>query len=302
MVSFTGSASGSAITMYSLPATYQAQDMASINVSSHVEDGQDYIPIVVTNVSAADKEARKTLNSICWYYKSTKSIQLLFTDNSYQRANSVQYGVSLIPTKHAPDGDSTKGITDGLDDLCSESGADGIVIRGDIVFAEDSQLPTGDVVVSVDVSSYVEDGQDYMPIFSCFANYEHLSNTITYDPTLKTVSVHVDHTYHIGHYIYGDLYLIPVERKDSNPTLPSGITNGLYIYETQTSTQHYIQTSDNLVTSISSDSTDTQYPSAKCVYDALQNNNVINSATGYDATKTQVLKNVNGVLTWVDEV
>ena len=108
-----------------------------------------------------------------------------------------------------------------------------------------------------------------MPIYSCYANYEHLSNSITYNPTLKTVSVHVDHTYHIGHYIRGDLYLIPVERKDYNPTLPSGITNGLYIYEVQSATQHYIQTSDNLVTSLSSASTDTQYPSAKCVYDII---------------------------------
>lgn len=302
MVSFTGSVSGSAITIGSLSATYE-ENMAYLDVSSYVDDDKDYIPIVVTNVSADEKEARKTLNSICWYYRSSKKVQLLFTDTTYQVANSIQYGVSLIPTNSVSDGDNVKGITDGLDNLIdgfqtlsnlvtslssastdtqypsakcvydalqnAGGGADGMVIRGGIVFAEDSQLPTGDVVVSVDVSSYVEDGQDYMPIYSCYTNYEHLSNTITYDPTLKTVSVHVDHTYHIGHYIRGDLYLIPVERKDSNPTLPSGITNGLYIYEVQSATQHYIQTSDNLVTSLSSSSTDTQYPSAKCVYDIV---------------------------------
>lgn len=51
----------------------------------------------------------------------------------------------------------------------------------------------------------------------------------------------------------------------------------------------------NKTTVINSSSTDAQYPSARSVY------NLPTTYPGFDATKTQVLKNVNGVLTWVDE-
>jgi len=51
----------------------------------------------------------------------------------------------------------------------------------------------------------------------------------------------------------------------------------------------------NKTTVLNSNSTDTQYPSAKSVYD------LPTTYSGFDATKTQVLKNIQGVLTWVDE-
>ena len=81
---------------------------------------------------------------------------------------------------------------------------------------------------------------------------------------------------------------------------------------------------NNKVTSISSSSTDTQYPSAKCVYDFVQPNPTLagtetaltglklngtsykvptfdpTTISGYDATKTQFLSHVQGTLTWVD--
>ena len=63
----------------------------------------------------------------------------------------------------------------------------------------------------------------------------------------------------------------------------------------------FVETSSNKVTSISSSSTNTQYPSAKCVYDAIASNDALKSITGYDATKTQTLKNINGTFTWVDD-
>lgn len=59
----------------------------------------------------------------------------------------------------------------------------------------------------------------------------------------------------------------------------------------------------NKVTTISSSSTDTEYPSAKAVYDIVNNNKFdVTSISGYDATTTQILKNVNGTLTWVEEI
>lgn len=56
-----------------------------------------------------------------------------------------------------------------------------------------------------------------------------------------------------------------------------------------------METTANKTTVIDSSSTDEQYPSAKSVYDLPE------TYPGYDPSKTQMLKNVNGVLTWVDE-
>lgn len=48
---------------------------------------------------------------------------------------------------------------------------------------------------------------------------------------------------------------------------------------------------------------DTMFPSSRQVKNYVDNQtiNVITALPGYDATLTQVLKNVNGVLTWVTE-
>lgn len=285
--------------IYSRGATYIGTDIAEIDVSDIVEDGVAYVPIVTTAVGAENKEARKTLNSICWYYKSQKKVQLLFTDNTYQSTNNIQYGVTLIPTNQSYTGDGIKGITDGLDNLGgSGGGSDGISIRSLVFEDVAASEPTGAVVLETSVSDYVADGQDYMPIYIAWSGIEQIDREIIYNPTQKCVSVIAYHTNGTSHDIRGDLFLIPVERKDTYSTLPSGYTNGLYVHRVT----GFLETTDNLVTSVSSTSTDNEYPSAKCVYDALQNINVINSATGYDATKTQILKNVNGILTWVDEV
>ena len=55
----------------------------------------------------------------------------------------------------------------------------------------------------------------------------------------------------------------------------------------------------NLI-SYTAPTTDTQLVAKKYVDDSIAS--AATTYTGYDATKTQVLKNVNGVLTWVDEV
>ena len=48
---------------------------------------------------------------------------------------------------------------------------------------------------------------------------------------------------------------------------------------------------------------DTMFPSSRQVKNYVDNQTIsaITALTGYDATATQVLKNVNGVLTWVTE-
>ena len=66
---------------------------------------------------------------------------------------------------------------------------------------------------------------------------------------------------------------IPVPTKTSDINNDSGFitksVNNLDNYTNNTTLQSTYQTKSNLVTSVSSSSTDTQYPSAKCVYDLI---------------------------------
>ena len=126
-------------------------------------------------------------------------------------------------------------------------------------------------------------------------------------------------------------------------TVMNSLTAGAYIvlnYDSNNNTFYFYEVGtapwespNNKVTSLSSSSTDTEYPSAKAVYDKIKYtngsittesvqelgdafgqalgemmstiydelDNLPKTYTGYDATKTQVLKNINGTLTWVDE-
>lgn len=87
---------------------------------------------------------------------------------------------------------------------------------------------------------------------------------------------------------------------------------------------YQFEITSNKVTSISSSSTNAQYPSAKCVYDFVQPNPTLvgteaaltglkingtsykvptfdpTTISGYDATKTQVLTNNNGTIEWAE--
>lgn len=82
---------------------------------------------------------------------------------------------------------------------------------------------------------------------------------------------------------YGTLYLYSVEMASKlvdNIALSEFLTKSKQLFYHSTNPPPYtgLQTTSNLVTSISSSSTDTQYPSAKCVYDAI--NTAIGTAIG----------------------
>lgn len=75
---------------------------------------------------------------------------------------------------------------------------------------------------------------------------------------------------------YGTLYLYSVSGASKlvdNIALSEFLTKSKQLFYHSSNPPPYtgLQTTSNLVTSISSSSTDTQYPSAKCVYDAIAN-------------------------------
>jgi len=119
----------------------------------------------------------------------------------------------------------------------------------------------GQTTASVDVTNYVDLSKKYFPI----AIFQEVSttNVLKYCTYSSNVNANV-HFFSNGH-VVGDtgvaLYLIPVE---SSLTNVRGLTNG--IGEVTASLDNY-QTKANLVTSVSSSSTDSQYPSAKLFYD-----------------------------------
>lgn len=254
--------------IYSREATYVGSDMAEIDVSDVVENGVAYVPIVTTAVTPANKEARKTLNSICWYYKSQKKVQLLFTDSTYQSTNNIHYGVTLIPTKQSYTGDGTKGITDGLDNLSGSGGGADSAIHIEHMAATYVHTSTIDSA-HIDVSSYVEEGKAYIPVIATegvtsagyFERISSLKGTCLYDIENESVSLYFTNNYHQQVAACFSVTLIPVDYHPSHPDnkLCDGVTDGA----------GGMQNAENLVTSISSSSTDTQYPSAKCVYDIV---------------------------------
>lgn len=114
----------------------------------------------------------------------------------------------------------------------------------------------------LDVSNYVESGVAYCPIVFIGSPEESIVPTATYNVTNKQVSLLRNSTYSsVQKTVTADICLIPV---DTNETFVDGLSNGLYY------TQYSFINKSDLVTSITSLSTDTQVPSAKCVYNALQ--------------------------------
>lgn len=120
----------------------------------------------------------------------------------------------------------------------------------------------GDTTISVDVTNYVDLSKKYFPI----AIFQEVStaNVLKYCTYVSGISGAQVQFFSNGH-IVGDtgvaVYLIPVE---SGLVNVRGLTNG--IGEVTASLGNY-QTKANLVTSVSSASTDSQYPSAKLFYD-----------------------------------
>lgn len=277
------------IYLHNVLPTYIGTQQADINVSSYVEDDKNYFPIVTTSHDIQIESGRNGLQD-CSYVPATKNVVLRYTDNTYQRTYNVVYDVRLIPVSEVESENpfyGFRGITDGFCDLQTK---DSLVtsISGS---STDAQYPSAKCVYDalqnidggkgiylanqsmtfavnsgtafLDVSNYVENGVAYCPIVFINTPNESIVPNATYNVTNKYV-------YLIRNSAYSDtastvtvyVCLIPV---DSNETDIIGLSNGLYY------TQFLYINKSNLVTSITSSSTDTQVPSAKCIYDTLQN-------------------------------
>ena len=121
---------------------------------------------------------------------------------------------------------------------------------------------------TINVVSYVEEGKAYYPIVSVYgqqdADYRDciaaLDSCCVYEMMSKTVRLWFSNDFNRLNSTTYVVTLVPIDLIDSaQSTYCWGITNGAA----------YTQSVSNLVTSISSSSTDTQYPSAKCVYDIV---------------------------------
>lgn len=127
----------------------------------------------------------------------------------------------------------------------------------------------------IDVSDMCEVGKQYTPIVITSDNTavagssiaearKNLNSKCSYDSTnRRIVLTYSDNSYVQTNIFSYALILLPIQTGTS--VYVAGITDGLNDYLDNA------QTTNNLVTSISSSSTDTQYPSAKCVYDIVGN-------------------------------
>lgn len=268
---------------------------ALINLSSFVGDGL-YAPFVVF---AKESELDK-IYSACNY----KNKVLYVYHNGTESYTCTVDSIILIPVSeehHSGLEDAVPGLTNGhyqtvvpyynkseaqpllvsgtnIKTLNGESllGSGNITIDSDngIIaiheFYMDEAVPTeatGLKTIVHNMASYVEDGVEYMPMFIARTHFEKMSRTIQYDSSTKYIRIYYYHTYGTQDRMYGTLYMIPVDRQGSDSGTLKGLTNGMLVVDEGTWETGVLQTTSNLVTSVSSASTDEQYPSAKLFYD-----------------------------------
>lgn len=140
-----------------------------------------------------------------------------------------------------------------------------------------TRIPTfsGTTTGYIDVSDMCEVGKQYTPIVITSDNTavagssiaearKNLNSKCSYDSAnRRIVLTYSDNSYVQTNIFSYALILLPIQTGTS--VYVAGITDGLNDYLDNA------QTTNNLVISISSSSTDTQYPSAKCVYDIVGN-------------------------------
>jgi hypothetical protein len=126
---------------------------------------------------------------------------------------------------------------------------------GTVSFASNSNTAT------IDVSSLVSDGVGYFPVvYILEGSRKNITNEAVYTVATKTVQISRDPLVTEQETIYLRICLIPVVGTFS---VVEGLTDGEYT----TVTDSRYQLVSNLVTSVSSASTNSQYPSAKLFYD-----------------------------------
>lgn len=151
--------------------------------------------------------------------------------------------------------------------------ANSIIIRDISASSFTSTPATADVpaiyFAHIDVSAYVEDDKKYVPFVEYISDggaysrldiIQNMASDCYYQHGSKLVSLRFynEDVWHSAKY---NVFLLEVE-DDTNYVI-RGMTNGL------DGVAANAQITENLVTSISGSSTDTQYPSAKCVYDIV---------------------------------
>lgn len=115
----------------------------------------------------------------------------------------------------------------------------------------------------LDVSNYVENGVAYCPIVFIHIPDRSITPQATYNVTNKYVYLNRNSAYaSVQNTVTVDVCLIPV---DTNETDINGLSDGLYY------AQYLFINKSDITTNITSSSTDTQVPSAKCVYDIVGN-------------------------------
>ncbi len=132
-------------------------------------------------------------------------------------------------------------------------------------------LPTylGTTDGEIDVSNYVDENENYFPIvttahdINIFAGRSGLTDC-SYVKSVQKVSLRYDdNTYQKSNNVVYNVVLIPISDVESENSFSGfrGLCDGF----------SNLQTKTNLVTSVSSSSTDIEYPSAKCMYDIVGN-------------------------------
>ena len=163
---------------------------------------------------------------------------------------------------------NTNSITPGS----SGSGGDGVLPTS--VYTR-SPVYTSSTKAEIDISDIVDASRYYCPIVITHTTTPDLTNhdvarktlssVCEYNYTAKKIELtYTDNSFQQTNQVDYTFILLPI--KESTSTYVKGITDGLDGLISN------MQTINNLVTSVSALSTDTQYPSAKCVYDALQAN------------------------------
>lgn len=294
VVYFNGNVSNSAIYLNNVPIYFGSGDSVTIDVSDYVGTGA-YFPIVV-----ADDSVACHLDSKCLY---ANGIVTVYNDSSaVEGEGSYDNVVCLIPA--STENVTVEGLTNGYDFTYSKSAVDTLLsgkqntlVSGTNIktINGNSLLGSGDVTIDVssgaiaihefymdeaiptestglktivhNMASYVEDGVEYMPMFIARTHFEKMSRTIQYDSSTKYIRIYYYHTYGEQDRMYGTLYLVPVDRQGSDSGTLKGLTNGMLVVDESDWSTQYLQTTGSLVTSVSSSSTDEEYPSAKLFYD-----------------------------------
>jgi len=151
----------------------------------------------------------------------------------------------------------------GSGDIEISGGSDIICYKGRAEFNANSSAGT------IDVSSVVEDGKNYLPIVTVSAaNMKLLNSFASYNKTGKYIAVKRDLSVESGATSVV-VYCVLVPSTGNY----AGFTSGRYLesnydrYYSKSESDTTFQTLSNLVTSVDSTSTDSQYPSAKLFYD-----------------------------------